>query len=291
MTIRMGAFGIHRIEERVIPFTHAQAFFPDLTQEMLETCMRELPTGNFTADGILYLSFHAHIVRTPRYTIVVDTCCGNDKVLPSAPQFANLQTPFLAGLQAAGIRPEEVDFVMCTHLHFDHVGWNTQLIDGSWRPTFPNAKYIISKDEYNYWDGLCKSGVVNIHTDSFKQSVHPVERAGNAILVDHDYQLDDGIWMEPCPGHTPGNVLINLASEGSHSVILGDVIHHQLQLRFPEISSRADEDKVLARSSRMALIERYADSSSLMLPAHFPPPSVGRILSAEPGGYKFEFVT
>jgi glyoxylase-like metal-dependent hydrolase (beta-lactamase superfamily II) len=283
--ISVGTFQVSQVIEQVAPLAPARAFFPDLTQEMLEVCQRELPPGHLTGDGTVLLSFHAYVVRTGRHVILVDTCCGNDKDLPGAPQFSNLKTNFLPALAAANVVPEQVDFVMCTHLHFDHVGWNTRWMNGTWCPTFPNAKYIISKKEYEHWDQLYQSGLVNLHTASFKQSVKPIAR--QALLVEDDFGLEDGVWVEPCPGHTPGNFVIHLVSMGDHGLITGDVIHHQLQLRYPSLSSRADDDRDLARVTRTALIERCADTSRLLLPGHFPAPSVGRIVSASSGGYRY----
>ncbi|QIL80183.1 MBL fold metallo-hydrolase [Diaphorobacter sp. HDW4A] len=284
----IGNFQVTRVVEQSIPFTPARQFFPDLTEEMLATCIRDLPAGQFSDKGELMMSFHAFVVRTGRYTIVVDTCCGNDKDRRFRPIFSHLTTDFMPALRAANVRPEEVDFVMCTHLHWDHVGWNTQLVNGQWVPTFPNARYIMSRKEFEHWDRVYQSGVLNNHTLAFRDSVEPIARARQAVLVEDDYELDNGIWVEPCPGHTPGNFVINVASKGQQGVITGDVIHHQVQLRFPEMSTTADDDKDLARTTRTALIERHADTGHLLLPAHFPAPSVGRIVSSPTGGFRYD---
>jgi glyoxylase-like metal-dependent hydrolase (beta-lactamase superfamily II) len=218
--------------------------------------------------------------------ILVDTCCGNDKERPGSPEFDHLKTDYIATLAAAGVQPEQVDFVMCTHLHWDHVGWNTSLAGGKWVPTFPNARYIIARKEFEYWDRCFRQGQKGIHISSFEDSVLPIMRAERAVLVDSDYELDRGIWLEPCPGHSPGHVLINLASQGQQAIVCGDVIHHRLQLSFPDLSSVADADQGLARQSRRALIERLADSPTFLLPAHFTSPAVGRIMR---GGRAFTY--
>lgn len=284
----IGDFRVSRVVERAMPFVHAREFFPDLTEEMLAVCRRELPPGQFTPEDRLQMSFHAFVVRTGRYTIVIDTCCGNDKDRHPNPPFSALQTDFMPALRAANVRPEEVDFVMCTHLHWDHVGWNTRLVDGTWRPTFPNAKYIMSRKEYEHWDRIYRTGAITMNTLAFKDSVEPIARARQAVLVEDDYELANGIWVESCPGHTPGNFVINIASGGGKGVISGDVIHHQVQLRYPQISTRADDDPNLARATRTAFIEKHADTGHLLLPAHFPAPTVGRIVSRPGGGYGYD---
>ena len=283
----IGQFSIDRIVEQQLPYIDARKFFPELTDEMLAICHRDLPPGQMTRESELVLSFHSYVVKTGRHIILVDTCCGNDKERPLRPAFHRMKKDYLPALAAAGVRPEQVDFVMCTHLHWDHVGWNTHLVDGTWRPTFPNAKYIMSKKEYEHWDGVYRSGVRDTHMQAFEDSVMPVHRANQAVLVGDDYELEKGISVEPCPGHTVGNIVINVASGGSRGVITGDVMHHQIQLRFPELSTYADEDAALARITRTALIEKHADTGTLILPGHFPAPSVGRIETAPAGGFRF----
>ena len=282
-TIAIGKYQITKVVELERPFAPAREFFPDLTTDMLDICMRELPQGQFTADGYVNMSYHTFVVKTGRHTILVDTCCGNHKLRATRPDFNNLNTNFLATLADAGVKPEEVDYVMCTHLHWDHIGWNTQLIDGRWVPTFPNAKHIISRTEYDYWDAAYKNGSPSIHCVSFEDSILPVKKAEQVVLVDDDYKFDDGISLEPCFGHSAGHVVVNIADQGAHGVVTGDVIHHQIQLRFPEMSTKADTDPNLARTTRTALIERLAGSGALLLPAHFQTPTIGRIEPATRG--------
>lgn len=227
----------------------------------------------------IILAIQSYILRTPRHTILVDTCVGNNKPRPGRPMFDQLNLPYLADLAAAGVRPEEVDFVLCTHLHVDHVGWNTQLVDGRWVPTFPNAKYIFARTEYEFWRQRHLDGTEGPVPNVYDDSVLPVMEAGQAVLVDMDHQIDDGMWFEPAPGHTAGNVVLNLQSEGARAVLSGDVMHHPLQLVRPEWSSRACEDPVQSAATRRALIERYADTDTLIAPAHFASPSMGHIVS------------
>ena len=234
-TTKIGDYSVGRITElQFAPFA-ATEFFPAATPEMVQAASRALP-GRFTDDGKIVMSFHAFVLRTGRHTIMVDTCCGADKPRPGREQFNVGKQDFIAGLAAVGVKPEEVTHVMCTHLHWDHVGWNTRLVDGRWVPTFPNAKYVMAKREYDYWDGVYakeKGKQDNMHALGFEDSVLPVMRAEKAILVADDYELDKGISLEPCHGHSPGHVVINVASGGKKGVFIGDVIHHPIQLLHP----------------------------------------------------------
>lgn len=283
----IGRFAVERIVEQELPYVGALRFFPGLSEDMLAQCHRDLPPGQMTKDSDLVLSFHSYVVKTGRFVILVDSCCGNDKERPLRPAFHRMNGNYLHALANAGVRPEQVDFVMCTHLHWDHVGWNTRRIDGEWRPTFPNARYIMSRKEFEHWDRHYRSGVADTNAQAFEDSVMPVHRARQAVLVEDDHEVDNGISIEPCPGHTVGNFVVNVSDAGARGVITGDVLHHQIQLRFPELSTFADDDPELARVTRTALIEKHADTANLVLPAHFPAPSVGRIESSPTGGFRF----
>jgi glyoxylase-like metal-dependent hydrolase (beta-lactamase superfamily II) len=230
------------------------------------------------ASGRLVFSFHSFVIKTGRHTILIDSCLGNDKERPARPQFHRLRTPYLADLAAAGVRPEEVDYVMCTHLHWDHVGWNTRLVDGSWVPTFPNARYVMARREFEHWQGVQQRGEDTPHRTAFEDSVLPVVRTGQSLLVGDDFALEDGLWFESAPGHTPGNIVIHARSRDDHAVFMGDVVHHQLQLAKPEWSTRACSDMDLSRRTRTRLIEEHAERGTLLLPAHFPAPTAGRIV-------------
>ena len=178
---------------------------------------------------------HSYVVRTPHHNIVVDTCVGNDKHRPGLAEFNRMQTPWLDNLRATGISPEQVDFVMCTHLHSDHVGWNTRLHDGRWVPTFPNARYVFARREYECRERANAADDPNAAT-AFQDSILPVVVSGQALLVESDFALDDHVYLEPAEGHTPGNVVIHLRSRGSAGVLSGDVLHHPIQVMYPEWS-------------------------------------------------------
>jgi len=276
---RIGEFEVHRITEFEGPFIAPEAFFPDYDQAVLKANPDMAgPQLVDPATGKLVFSFHSFVVKTGRHTILIDSCLGNDKERPSRPQFHRLKSPFLADLARAGVTPEQVDYVMCTHLHWDHVGWNTRLDNGRWVPTFPNARYIMARREFEHWQEFAKRGEDSPHRLAFEDSVLPVVRTGRSILVGDDYAFEDGLWFESAPGHTPGNVVIHARSRNDQGVFLGDVLHHQFQLMAPAWSTVACTDRELSRKTRTRLVEEYAERGTRLLPGHFPSPTVGRIV-------------
>jgi len=287
--LTIGTFSVGRVAElQFAPFA-AREFLPAATQEMVEEARRALP-GRITDDGRVVMSFHSFVLRTGRHTILIDTCCGKER--PGREQFNKGRLDYLGGLAALGVKPEDVTHVMCTHLHWDHVGWNTRLVDGQWVATFPNARYVMAKREYDYWDGVyakAKGRSDDIHALGFEDSVLPIVRAGKAVLVADDFELDKGISIEPCHGHSPGHVVVNVASGAAKGVLIGDAIHHPMQLLFPDLSSRADFDMNASRVSRRALIEKHADTDTIVLPHHFATPSCGRIVRAGKA-FAFKFI-
>lgn len=286
---RIGDIAVQRITEFEGPFVAPETFFPDYDPQVLQANPdMNVPRLLDPATGKLVFSFHCFVVRTGRHTILIDSCLGNDKERPSRPQFHRLQTPFLADLARAGVRPEEVDYVMCTHLHWDHVGWNTRLENGHWVPTFPNARYVMARREFEHWQGEHGRGADSPHRHAFEDSVLPIVRTGQSVLVDDDYAFDDSLWFESAPGHTPGNVVIHAHSRDDHGIFLGDVLHHQFQLMQPEWSTLACSDRELSRRTRMRLVEEHAERGTRLLPAHFPAPTVGRIVRRG-AAYRYAF--
>jgi len=276
---RVGDFEVHKIAEYEGPFISPETFFPDFAPEAVRANPDHL--GSRLIDettGHLLFSFHTFIVKTGHHTILIDSCLGNDKERPTRPQFHRLRTPYIADLAKAGVKVEDVDYVMCTHLHWDHVGWNTRLENGRWVPTFPNARYIMASREFAHWEGVHRRGEDTPHRLAFEDSVLPVVRTGQSVLVDDDYSLEDGFWFEGAPGHTPGNVVIHTRSHDDQAVFIGDVIHHPLQLLKPEWSTLACTDRDLSRKTRTRLIEEHAEHGTRLFPAHFPSPTAGRIV-------------
>jgi glyoxylase-like metal-dependent hydrolase (beta-lactamase superfamily II) len=241
--------------------------------------------------GRLILSFHSYLVRTPHHVILVDTCNGNHKDRPSMPAWHMLDTSYLANLARLGVAPEDVDYVLCTHLHADHVGWNTKLTDGKWVPIFPRARYLMARTEFEHFDSMQRRNPdLAVNRGSFLDSVLPVVAHGQAELVEDTHaierHLEDGIWLESAPGHSPGNVNVHVRSGGRHALMSGDVIHHPIQFAEPELANPADIDKALALRTRLDVIRRYTDTETLLLPAHFPEPTAGWIRSH---GDRFRF--
>ena len=221
-------------------------------------------------EGNLIMSIHALIVETPDRTIMVDTCIGNDKKR-SIPNWSNLQLPFLDDLKKAGYGKDDIDTVLSTHLHVDHVGWNTMLVDGVWQPTFPKARYLMGEKEFNYW--IDQEGTE--YGDVIGDSVKPVFDAGLVDLVDLDHRVCDEVYLEPTLGHTPGHISVHIESEGSHALITGDCIHHPCQIAKIDWSSSADFDAEQAINTRKKLLADYSDKEVLVIGTHFATPTAG----------------
>jgi glyoxylase-like metal-dependent hydrolase (beta-lactamase superfamily II) len=223
--------------------------------------------------GNLRSSIFSLLVESQGRRIVVDTCLGNDKPR-IVPQWNRRQGRFLEEIAAAGFARETVDHVACTHLHPDHVGWNTMLVDGRWVPTFPNARYAFSAKD---WEWLDKAPVTALG-DYAGDSVRPVVAAGLADLVAPDFRFTDEVWLESTPGHSPGHVSVRIASRGEHAVVTGDLIHHPCQLARPQWSSPFDFDRAQALATRLDFIRRYGDAPVLVIGTHFATPTAGYIV-------------
>jgi len=226
--------------------------------------------------GRAVLSIHALIVETRDRRIVVDTCLGNDKER-RLPRWHRRTGSFLADLAKAGCDPESVDTVLCTHLHVDHVGWNTRWDEAAerWVPTFPNARYLIARDEWAYWENAPDADAVG---PVLSDSVRPIFDAGLADLVDTDHRVSDEIRLAPTPGHTPGHVSVWIESRGERAVITGDMIHHPCQIARTEWSSPVDSDGQQSAATRDRLLETCADQPILMIGTHFHEPTAGRVV-------------
>ncbi|MEE8333303.1 MAG: MBL fold metallo-hydrolase [Alphaproteobacteria bacterium] len=255
-------------------------FFPDATMEAFEGELDWLTPHFWDVEANTYIRcIQSFVVRTGRHTVLVDACVGDGKVRPSTPAWNGLKSTWLDQLTSLGVHPEEVDYVLCTHLHADHIGWNTRLENGSWVPTFPNAKYIFHKAEYQHWsEGGNQLEGPGAEDGSFEDSVLPVMTAGQVELVDNDFAIDDQFTLDPTPGHSPGHVCINVRAAGRHAVLAGDVVHHPIQVAYPEWNSRFCIDAAQSRATRQDFVARYADTDSLILPAHFASPTAGRIV-------------
>jgi glyoxylase-like metal-dependent hydrolase (beta-lactamase superfamily II) len=233
-------------------------------------------------DGYLLQQIQCLVIESGGHRIAVDTCIGNDKVRGN-PLWNGLQGPFLADMAAAGFPAESVDHVICTHLHVDHVGWNTRLVDGQWVPTFPNARYLFTDPEFQHW----RQAPDLMGDDVFGDSVAPIAAAGLADLVAVDHVVDDTVRLVSTPGHTPGHVSVAIESQGQRAIITGDMTHTPLQIADPDLSSMFDTDPDEARATRRAVFGDWADGETLVIGTHFGTPTAGT-MHPDGDGYRLD---
>jgi len=249
---------------------------PDATPEFVQQ-FKWLQPHFATPDGKMILSFQAFVLRSRGKTFMIDTCIGNDRQR-EFDVFTNMQTSFIQDLRTAGYPPEAISGVLCTHLHFDHVGWNTQNVDGKWVPTFPQARYYFGREEWAHWQHLRDTGGYH-HVDHLVDSIDPVIDAGLVDFIDPDFQLTDEVSLIPTPGHTPGHVSVLIRSGGQQAVITGDMMHHPIQLAVPATHGRFDMDAAAGAQTRVDFIDRFANTPTLVIGSHFSDPSAGHIVS------------
>ncbi|MGH6870282.1 MAG: MBL fold metallo-hydrolase [Rhizomicrobium sp.] len=280
---KIGDVTITRAVEMEIPvrYNPKYSFLKDATPEALAQ-MPWLYPHFVTPEGALVLSIHALLVDAPGMKLVVDTCVGNDKARALL-RGQKLQTQFLKHIADAGFPREEVDAVVCTHLHVDHVGWNTMLVDGKWLPTFPNARYLIGKKEFEHWSGVTEGENVEIMADS----VAPVFAAGLAQTVEMDHRISPELRLVPTPGHTPGHVSVMIESKGETAVITGDLMHHPCQVARPDWIAEFDDDPLAGAARRETMIREWADKPILVIGTHFAAPTAGHIRK-DGAAYRFE---
>jgi glyoxylase-like metal-dependent hydrolase (beta-lactamase superfamily II) len=275
LTVKAGDLTIHRIIEQETTFAPALEFLPTLTPEVLAENRAWMQAAKaLDANDVLVLCFQSYVVKTPHHTILIDSCIGNDKPRPQRPKW-NMKTDdtYMRALAAAGISVGDIDYVMCTHLHVDHVGWNTRLENGRWVPTFPKAKYVFGKTEFDYWvETHAKTPVPAIG-----DSVMPIVEAKRHEVVGDEHAIGDHVRILPTPGHTPGHSAFRLGRGKDDAVFSGDLVHSPLQALYPEMSMKFDVDQAAAAKTRRSFFERYCDTDTLCCTAHFPSPSVGRI--------------
>jgi glyoxylase-like metal-dependent hydrolase (beta-lactamase superfamily II) len=235
-------------------------------------------------NGRLRMSIHSFIVETPDRRIVVDTCLGNDKQGRRIPHWNGRDGPFLADLAEAGFAAESIDTVLCTHLHVDHVGWNTRLVDGKWVPTFPRARYLMGRTEYEHWTTVKdRPDMAGILADS----VTPVIEAGLATMVETNERICDEISLVPTLGHTPGHVSVMIQSRGEQALITGDFMHHPCQVAHPEWSTLADSDPDQGIETRRRMFQRLAGTPVLIIGTHFAGATAGRLV-VDGDGYRLD---
>jgi len=274
MTVQVGDITIDRIVEDEAPLVPAKQALLGLTDEHLAENREWLKPHALTEDDVLRLCFQSFVVRTPHHTILVDSCIGNHKPREARPAWnMKTDTRYMDQLKGLGLGVEQIDYVLCTHLHVDHVGWNTQLVDGRWVPTFPNARYVFGQTEYAYWEGENAKKENPVFVDS----VLPVVEAGRADLVQDSFGIGDHLRLLPTPGHTPGHVSVLLGRTGTEAAVSGDIVHSPLQARYPELSMAFDVDPKASAVARRSFFERVAETPTICCMTHFPSPSIGRI--------------
>ncbi len=276
---QIGKVKITRIVEMEVA-GGSRFILPDATREACKP-ISWLSPHFMDAEGNLIMSIHALVVDTGERRIIVDTCIGNDKQR-SVPNWSNLQTSFLEDLKDAGYPRESIDTVLCTHLHVDHVGWNTMLVDGEWVPTFPNARYLLAENEFAYWDAAEADA---LNDGVMADSVRPVVEAGLVDLVDWQLEICPEVRLEPTPGHTPGHVSVHVSSEGAEALITGDFMHHPCQMTRTDWCSSADYDSAAGQATREAVLAKYVDTDVLVIGTHFATPTAGKVKAREAGGY------
>jgi glyoxylase-like metal-dependent hydrolase (beta-lactamase superfamily II) len=274
LEFNLGELTIHRVIEQETTFLPALEMLPGLTPDLLAEHRPWLrQAGALDPSDVLILCFQSYIVKTPHHTILVDSCIGNHKPRPQRPNWhQKTDDTYMRALSAAGFSVGDIDFVMCTHLHVDHVGWNTRLENGRWVPTFPNARYVFDKGEFDYW----REQNAKAEVAPFVDSVLPIVEADRAEIVRNDYAIGDHVRILPTPGHTPGHVAFTFGRRDD-AVMCGDLMHSPLQTRYPELSVKFDVDPKQAAVERRKLLERYCDTETLCCTAHFPSPSTGKI--------------
>lgn len=275
--INLGDITIEQVVEQELSFLPVFEFFPTLTPEILEENRAWMEPDHLDpVTQFFKICVQSYIVRTPHHIIMVDTCVGNHKPRPTRPMWDMMKSSqYEVNLKAAGLTFEDIDFVMCTHLHTDHVGWNTKLEDGRWVPTFPNARYIFADKELKYW-----TEKANTDPDScgwVMDSVLPIVDANKAEIVTSHHCLNDHVTLIPSPGHSIDHYSVLVGEAGNDALITGDMVHSQLQARYPELGMFSDYDSAQAGRTRRELFGRFCDTSTLMCTTHLPLPSIGRV--------------
>ncbi len=292
--IQLGRMTIHKIHEMDSP-TPMSMNLPGVTAADLARLAKWYSPGDdeITPDpdtAQMTFSVHSFVIEVDGQTILVDTCDGNHKnrLVEAVHQ---LDTDYLGNLARAGFLPEDIDLVMCTHLHFDHVGWNTQLENGKWMPTFAKARYLFGKRDFEYF----QSGPAGeeVHFESFADSIIPVMEAGQGIIVDETHvahrEIGNGVWLEPAFGHSPGCCTIHGRADAGEAIFWGDVIHHPVQLIRPDLPFAFDADPAAASLTRQRVMKKALDEDLLCFPAHFRKNSAGRV-KADGDAYRYEWV-
>jgi glyoxylase-like metal-dependent hydrolase (beta-lactamase superfamily II) len=272
---RVGDVEIARIVE-VYGFTdNISMLLPDATPQFVQGFPWLVPHFA-TPEGQMIISFQCFALRSRGRNVMIDTCIGNDRHR-EFDVFTNMHTTFLEDLTIAGFPHGEITDVLCTHLHFDHVGWNTRLVNGKWIPTFPQARYLFGRKEWAHWKHLRDTNGYH-HMDHLVDSIDPVMEAGLVTFIEPDFRITEEVSLIPTPGHTPGHVSVLIQSRGQSAVITGDMMHNPIQIAVPDDEGRFDMDKPQAARTRRAFVERFNNTDTLVIGSHFAEPTAGHIV-------------
>jgi glyoxylase-like metal-dependent hydrolase (beta-lactamase superfamily II) len=267
--IKLGDVTVSRVEEMHGPIMPTGAFFPSMPAEAWERHRSALAPDHLDGD-LVHAAMQTWVLRSEGRTILIDTGIGNDKTRPAVDAWDHLSLDYLGNLARAGVRPEDVDLVVNTHLHVDHVGWNTRLVDGAWVPTFPNATYLMPRADFVFWDPANHPGLAGgVNENAFPDSIAPVHAAGQVQLWEGAHTIDSNLRLEAAPGHTPGSSVLKLSSGGDRALFAGDLVQTPLQIAELGHSSCFCEDPAAADATRRELLGWAADQHALVLPAHF----------------------
>lgn len=288
---RIGSVRVERIEEFSSPGFPPSMQFPDFDPAIFDEFpeLRALDRLD-PATGKTFASIHTWVVRYGDEIILVDTASGNSKVRtdPKYARFHMLDTDYLGRLAEAGVKPEDVSLVVNTHMHVDHSGWNTRLEGGRWVPTFPNARYVFGAEEYRNWQ---PGGVTALAQPEgvpvIEDSIEPVVAAGLVDWVRDGDELRPGITFRAAPGHTSGQLVVQVVSEGATGIFTGDVMHRAMQVFRPDLNCFLCENNAVAPVTRARLLEDCAARGVIIFPAHFGAPHAGRIGRRDDGGFRF----
>ena len=278
MKWKVGDVTITKITEIVYP--EFSDVLPTATPDVVKKVQWLFPHF-VTPEGKLTLSIHSLIVDTPTAKLVVDTCIGNDRNRDPMAIMSNLATSYLEDMREAGYPPESINYVLCTHLHLDHVGWNTRLVNGKWVPTFPKASYLMEKKELDFYGNIdpnAKDDFMQVQRRVYDDSIKPVFDAGLAKTVEGAAQICEGVRLLPTPGHTPGHCSVIIESKGASAMITGDFIHHPIQFNDPGLATPFDVDNNAAIATRRRVFAQYADTPTLIIGTHFAGPTAGKLV-------------
>lgn len=260
-------------------------FLPTVTDENLARHRDWLYPWALSDEGKLRFVLQAMCLEAGGQRIIVDTCVG-PRQLPEIYSWVTDDGSFINRLAAAGFGRDDVDLVICTHLHFDHVGWNTIAENGAWVPTFPRARYLIGRTEYEHWQAAPEEEMASSNVFNLEDATAPLFDAGLVDLVEADHRVNDVLQLVSTPGHSPGHMSVRISSHGENAFITGDLAHHPVQLLEPDWYTLADHETAISSATRRGVIDDYADSGVLLFGTHFPPPSAGYLVT-EDGAVRF----